>query len=44
MIIRRIPFGLVLERLLKVSIRSISIDIGKRKNIIGVAVEIGTKP
>ena len=44
MIIRKIPFGLILKRPLKVLIRLILIDIGKRKNPIGVAAEIGIKP
>ena len=43
-IIRRIPFGLILKRPLRVLTRLISIDIGKRKNPVGIAAEIGTKP
>ena len=42
-IIRRIPFGLILKRPLRVLTRSISINIEKRKNPIGIAVKIGTK-
>ena len=42
-IIGRIPFSLVLRRPLKVLIRLILIDIGKRKNPIGVMAEISTK-
>ena len=42
-IIGRIPFILVLKRPLRVLTRLILIDIGKRKNPIGVAAEISIK-
>ena len=42
-IIRRIPFDLVLKRPLKVLTRLILINTGKRKNLIGIAVKISIK-
>ena len=42
-IIGRIPFGLILKRPLRVLTRSILINIGKRKNPIGVTAKINIK-